>query len=208
MKQEIDKLVFPANASIITFDAVVMYTTINIDNSIPQIMGFLSTIWNTYDCKATEEAMNIVMQNNPMQFGNLIFCQTRGAAMVQPLPTSLSRSMKMMTSFPLLANISCTKRDSLMMVLLSGYTTVTLLSTQVIGMNSRPSGQSWTFMSPRKKLIFMDMTIKIEGERLITTIYAKPMALYQYIPPSSCHPLVSSLVSSLGKCYKSTNSAP
>jgi hypothetical protein len=32
------------------------------------------------------------------------------------------------------------------------------------------------------------MTIKIEGEWLITTIYAKPMALYQYIPPNSCHP--------------------
>ncbi len=32
------------------------------------------------------------------------------------------------------------------------------------------------------------MTIKIEGERLTTTIYAKPMALYQYISPNSCHP--------------------
>ena len=49
-------------------------------------------------------------------------------------------------------------------------------------------GLSWTFKSPKKKLVFIDMTIKIEGERLITTIYSKPMALYQYIPPSSYHP--------------------
>ncbi len=49
-------------------------------------------------------------------------------------------------------------------------------------------GLSWTFKSPPKKLIFMDMTIKIEGERLITKIYTKPLALYQYILPNSCHP--------------------
>jgi hypothetical protein len=49
-------------------------------------------------------------------------------------------------------------------------------------------GLIWTFTSPRKKLAFMDMTIQIEGEKIITAIYAKPMALYQYIPPNSCHP--------------------
>jgi hypothetical protein len=49
-------------------------------------------------------------------------------------------------------------------------------------------GLRWTFKSPRKKLIFMDMTIQVEGEKIITTIYAKPMALYQNIPPNSCHP--------------------
>ncbi len=31
------------------------------------------------------------------------------------------------------------------------------------------------------------MTIRIEGEQLVTTIYAKPMVLYQYILPNSCH---------------------
>jgi hypothetical protein len=47
---------------------------------------------------------------------------------------------------------------------------------------------SWTFKPPPQILIFMDMTIRIEGERLVTTIYTKPMALYQYILPNSCHP--------------------
>ncbi len=32
------------------------------------------------------------------------------------------------------------------------------------------------------------MTIKINGNRLVTALYAKPMALYQYNPPMSCHP--------------------
>jgi hypothetical protein len=88
LKQEIDKLVLPPNASINTFDAVAMYTNIDINNSINQIMKFLSEIWDKYDCKAVEEAMNIVMQNNPMQFGDLIFRQTCGVAMgMLPAPT-------------------------------------------------------------------------------------------------------------------------
>jgi hypothetical protein len=49
-------------------------------------------------------------------------------------------------------------------------------------------GIEWTFKSPRKKLIFMELTIQIKGSKIITTIYAKPLALYQYIPPNSCHP--------------------
>jgi hypothetical protein len=65
-----------------------MYTNIDINNSIDQITTFLSAIWDKYDCKAVEEAMNIVMQNNCMQFGDLIFRQTRGVAMgMSPAPT-------------------------------------------------------------------------------------------------------------------------
>ena len=93
LKQD-NKLVLPANASIITFDAVAMYTTIDIYDSIARIMGFLSTIWDKYDCKATEEALNIVVQNNCMQFGDLIFHQTRGVAVgMAPAPPSPTSSL-------------------------------------------------------------------------------------------------------------------
>jgi hypothetical protein len=34
----------------------------------------------------------------------------------------------------------------------------------------------------------MDMTIQIEDGLIVMSLYAKPMALYQYIPPNSCHP--------------------
>jgi hypothetical protein len=61
LKQEIDKIVLPLNASIITFDAVVMYTNIDINDSINRITKILSEIWDKYDCKAVEEAMNMVM---------------------------------------------------------------------------------------------------------------------------------------------------
>jgi hypothetical protein len=65
-----------------------MYTNIDINDSINQITKFLSEIWDKYDCKAVEKAMNIVMRNNCMQFGDLIFCQTCGVAMdMSPAPT-------------------------------------------------------------------------------------------------------------------------
>jgi len=34
----------------------------------------------------------------------------------------------------------------------------------------------------------MNMTIQVKEEKILTAIYAKPLALYQYIPPNSCHP--------------------
>ncbi len=50
------------------------------------------------------------------------------------------------------------------------------------------SGLRWTFVEPSKEVIYMDLTIRIKKKLIVTSLYAKPLALYQYIPPSSCHP--------------------
>ncbi len=50
-----------------------MYTNIDINDSIERISTFLSETWDNYDCKAVKEAMEMVMKNNRMRFGNLIY---------------------------------------------------------------------------------------------------------------------------------------
>jgi hypothetical protein len=48
-------------------------------------------------------------------------------------------------------------------------------------------GLAWEFMSQSQKVTFMDLNIKIEDGRIVTSLYAKPMALYLYIPPNLSH---------------------
>ncbi len=65
-----------------------MYTNIDIDNSISRISSYLKELWDEYECKAIVDAMEIVMKNNRMRFGNLIYHQICIVAMgMSPAPT-------------------------------------------------------------------------------------------------------------------------
>ncbi len=81
LRRKLNTLVIPANASIFTYDAVSTYTNINIDVCLKCISTFLSTIWDKYKCAAITSAMEIVMKNNQMRFGDLIFHDICGVAM-------------------------------------------------------------------------------------------------------------------------------
>ena len=196
LKQELDKIVLPPNASIITFDAVSMYTNIDIDDSIERISTFLANTWNKHKCKAVKSAMEIVMKNNRMRFGDLIYHQTRGVAMgMSPAPTIANLYVaiyELEFIIPLLEKyLMFYKRfidDGFAVWLHNPDPTIDAENWNNFKALINAMGLSWTFKSPRKKLVFMDMTIQIEGGKIVTTIYAKPMALYQYIPPNSCHP--------------------
>ena len=49
------------------------------------------------------------------------------------------------------------------------------------------SGLSWIFSKRSQEVAFMDLHLKIEGKRIKSPLYAKPMALHLYLPPHSCH---------------------
>jgi hypothetical protein len=88
LKQELDKLILPPNSSIFTFDAVSMYTNIDINDSISCISNYLEELWDKCECKAIVEAMELVMKKNRMWFGDLIYHQIRRVAMgMSPTPT-------------------------------------------------------------------------------------------------------------------------
>jgi hypothetical protein len=48
-------------------------------------------------------------------------------------------------------------------------------------------GLTWEFTKRSHTTVFMDLMIALENGRLNTAIYAKPMALHLYIPPTSAH---------------------
>ena len=49
------------------------------------------------------------------------------------------------------------------------------------------SGLQWIFSEQKRSVVFMDLTISIKNGKTVTSLYAKPLALYLYIPPHSCH---------------------
>jgi hypothetical protein len=48
-------------------------------------------------------------------------------------------------------------------------------------------GLTWDFTERSHTTVFMDLTITLQNCRFSTSIYAKPMSLHLYIPPSSSH---------------------
>ena len=48
---------------------------------------------------------------------------------------------------------------------------------------------SWEFEEPSNKVNFLDLTIKIEDNCITKKTYQKSMNLYQYIMPTSNHPV-------------------
>jgi hypothetical protein len=173
-----------------------MYTNINIDDCLECISTFLSMIWDKYKCAAVTSAMEIVMKNNWMRFGDLIFHQICGVAMgMSPAPTIANLYVAIYEAthiLPLLNSfLFFLKRfidDGLEIWLHDPDPDIntanwTLFKTLISAM-----GLKWMTMDLSKKVIFMDMTIEISRNRLVTSLYSKPMALYQYIPPTSCHP--------------------
>lgn len=201
LKRELDQLKLPANASILSFDAVSMYTKIDIDDCIARLSTFLldpqtQAQFPHYDADALIEAIEIVMRNNRMRFGDIIVKQLIGVAMgMSPAPPIANLYVAIHEKESILSFLdSCIlylKRfidDGLAIWLHDPDPAVDAANWIRFKQAICAGGLQWTFTKRDTKVDFMDMTISIAGNKIETTLFEKPLALHLYIPPHSCHP--------------------
>ena len=173
LKTELESLTLPANASLFTYDAVAMYPSINTADCMARLTGYLSKeeVSGKYgfSAKALLEALELVMFNNRMRFGDIIVKQLSGIAMgMSPAPTIANLYVAIYEELHVLKYIPSPvlylRRfidDGFGIWLHDPDPVVDAKNWKEFQDCLNASGLSW--------------------------IYAKPMALHLYLPPHSCH---------------------
>ena len=201
LKKWLNSLTLPANSSLFTYDAVSMYTNIDTEDCIAALSDFLLSRIQTakfthYSPRALIEAIKIVMRNNRMRFGDIIVKQLRGIAMgMSPAPSIANLYVAIHELKSILQHVGSfiffLRRfidDGFGVWLHDADPLVDAANWKLFKNTVNNGGLNWTFTDRSRQVDFMDMTIKIVGSKIETTLFEKPLALHLYIPPHSCHP--------------------
>jgi hypothetical protein len=199
LKTDLEALSLPTNASLFTYDAVAMYPSINTADCLARLTGYLSKpeISGEYGFSPTAllEAIELVMFNNRMRFGDVIVRQLSGIAMgMSPAPTIANLYMAIYEETHVLKFIPSIilylRRfidDGVGIWLHDPNPTTDERNWMEFKNCLNASGLNWIFSDRSQEVIFMDLRLTIEGRQIKSSLYAKPMALHLYLPPHSCH---------------------
>ena len=195
------KIKLSGNCSIFSFDAISMYTKINTADCLKRLSEFLllpstQDKFQHYPAKALVKALNLVMQNNRMRFGDLYIQQISGIAMgMSPAPTianlyvSIFETEVILPLFKKYLPLYLRFIDDGLAVW--QHSNNKMLDAELIqnfktAINN--SGLKWTFTPLTNQVEFMDLNISLSKGQFSTNLFEKPLALHLYIPPHSCHP--------------------
>jgi hypothetical protein len=199
LKTELESLALPANATLFTYDAVAMYPSIDTADCLARLSEYLSReeIAGKYGFEPTAllEALKLVMLNNRMRFGDIIVKQLSGIAMgMSPAPTianlyvAIYEELHVLKFLP--SPVLYLRRfidDGLGIWLHDPDPIIDERNWREFQDCLNASGLSWLFSPRSREVVFMDLRLTIEGGRIKSSLYAKPMALHLYLPPHSCH---------------------
>ena len=205
LKGELDKRGVGWMYSLLTCDAVSMYTNIDTEDCISRLSTFLldaetQAKFPHYNPKALIAAIKIVMRNNRMKFGDIYARQLIGIAMgMSPAPTianlyvAIHERAKIIGKFDSLSYYRRFIDDGFAIWKHHPDPDIDAANYKSFQDAIRGGGLDWTFTKRAKQVDFMDLTITIEDNKLSTNLFQKPLALHLFIPPHSCHPK---------KCFK------
>ena len=201
LKDILDTLLLPSNASLFTYNAISMYTKIDTKDCIERLSNLLQSPdmlcrFTHYSPDALISAIKLVMLNNRMRFGDIVVRQTMGIAMgMSPAPAITSlyiAAYEQPHLLPYLPKpILFLKRfidDGFGIWLHDANPDIDKNNWQDFKNKVNQSGLIWMFSTCSLQATFLDMTISIENGRLATQLFKKPGALQLFIPPRSCHP--------------------
>jgi hypothetical protein len=199
LKTDLDGITLPPNACLFMYDAVAMYSSINTAECMARLSEYLSNTKVTtkygFSPMALLEAMELVMYNNRMCFGDLIVKQLSGIAMgMLPAPTIANLYVAIYEHSHVLQYIPQVVlylrrfiNDGLGIWLHDPDPKVGEKNWQEFQACLNISGLRWIFSERSNEVVFMDLQLRVDGKKIISSLYAKPMALHLYIPPHSCH---------------------
>jgi hypothetical protein len=191
----------PTNISLFTYDAIAIYPNINTAQCIEWLSNYLTdpniSSRFGYSPAALLDAIKLVMENNCMKFGDVIVKQVSGIAMgMSPAPTIANLFMAIYENTHVLQYVPnvvlylCRFIDDGIGIWLHDPDP-TIDKTNRLNFQTclNNNGLKWVFSKRSDEVVFMDLRLKIEGKKIVTSLFAKPMALHLYIPPHSCHAL-------------------
>ena len=177
-----------------------MYDNINPYECITRLRVYLFDAklrkrFKHYSPDALINAIKLVMFNNRMRFGDLLVKQLVGVTMGMSPAPSLANLFVALHETSHILNFLETFLFYLKRFIDDGFGIWLHDADPMIDENNwrtfqqavNSGGLSWEFSKRAKSVVFMDMTIEIEEGKIMTKLYAKPLALYLYIPPHSAH---------------------
>jgi hypothetical protein len=194
-------MTLPPHACLFTYDAISMYTNIDTTQCLNRLETYLTTPstkeqFPHISTTALIEALHIVMHNNRMKFGDIFTHQHKGIAMgMAPAPSIANLFVGIYENTHIIP-FPPTRLHFLRRFIDDGFgiwlrdpdqeqDNLAWKQFQDLVNNM---GLTWDFSKRSNKVTFMDLVITLSPSgKIYTNIYAKPLALHLYIPPTSCH---------------------
>lgn len=196
LKKSIEQLAIPDGSFLFTADATSMYTNIPTNAACTEIESYIRNDWPHLKVDAIVEALRMIMEMNYFQFGDTNWKQLIGTAMGAPPAPPYATIFYGIHEHAFLDDFS----DILLYYrrfiddVFGIFRTTgnpTLDRQRWLNLQLRMNtfhGLEWTFTPLSTSVDFMDLTIRIESNTIVTSLFEKALNIYQYLPPRSCHP--------------------